>query len=136
MSSPVDPATSAGAGSPADPTTGAGTPDGSASPSPVTPSVRAALTRYRIIAYVVGVMLLVLLFVAMPLKYIGDDPSAMDVVGPLHGFLYVVYLLGSFDLARRVRWGLGRLILVALAGTIPFLSFYAERKVSHELARP
>ena len=96
--------------------------------------MRSALIRYRIIAYIVGVMLLVLLFVAMPLKYIGDDPSAMNVVGPLHGFLYVVYLLGAFDLARRVRWSLGRMVLVALAGTIPFLSFYAERKASHELA--
>ena len=58
----------------------------------------------------------------------------MNVVGPLHGFLYVVYLLGTFDLARRVRWSLPQLVLVALAGTIPFLSFYAERKVTHELA--
>jgi integral membrane protein len=90
--------------------------------------------RYRVIAYVVGVMLLVLVFVAMPLKYLGGDPSAVNVVGPLHGFLYVVYLLGAFDLARRVRWSLGRMVMVALAGTIPFLSFYAERKVSHELA--
>jgi integral membrane protein len=80
-------------------------------------------------------MLLVLVFVAMPLKYFGDNPAVMNVVGPLHGFLYVVYLLFSFDLARRVRWPLARLVLVALAGTIPFLSFYAERKVSHDLAR-
>ena len=114
MTSPVDPATSA---------------------STLSPAVKGALTRYRVIAYVVGVMLLVLVFVAMPLKYFGDNPSAMNVVGPLHGFLYVVYLLGAFDLARRVRWSLPRLVLVALAGTIPFLSFYAERKVSHELNR-
>ena len=75
----------------------------------LTPAVRGALTRYRVIAYVVGVMLLVLLFVAMPLKYFGDNPAAMNVVGPLHGFLYVVYLLGTFDLFRRVRWSLPRL---------------------------
>jgi integral membrane protein len=111
-------------------------PAASATTSPaLTPAVQGALTRYRVIAYIVGVMLLVLVFVAMPLKYFGDNPAAMNVVGPLHGFLYVVYLLGAFDLARRVRWSLPRLILVALAGTIPFLSFYAERKVSHELAR-
>jgi integral membrane protein len=118
--------------SPVDPTTNGSS--AAATPSTtVTPAVRAALKRYRVIAYVVGVMLLVLVFVAMPLKYLGDDPSAVDVVGPLHGFLYVIYLLGAFDLARRVRWSLGRMVMVALAGTIPFLSFYAERKVSHEL---
>jgi integral membrane protein len=99
----------------------------------ISPAVKSALTRYRVIAYIVGVMLLVLLFVAMPLKYLADNPAAMNVVGPIHGFLYVVYLLGAFDLARRVRWSLPRLVLVAIAGTIPFLSFYAERKVSHEL---
>ncbi|TCC43477.1 DUF3817 domain-containing protein [Kribbella sindirgiensis] len=114
MTSSADPATSAG-------------------PQPLTPAVRGALTRYRVIAYVVGVMLLLLLFVAMPLKYLGDNPAAMNVIGPLHGFLYVVYLLGTFDLFRRVRWSFPRLVLMAVAGTIPFLSFYAERKTSHEL---
>jgi integral membrane protein len=122
VTSPVDPASPTG-------TSSTGT---SASPA-ISPATRSALTRYRIIAYVVGVMLLVLLFVAMPLKYFGDNPSAMNVVGPLHGFLYMVYLLASFDLFRRVRWSLPRLVLVALAGTIPFLSFYAERKTTHEL---
>ena len=105
----------------------------SANSQPLTPAVRGALTRYRVIAYVVGVMLLLLLFVAMPLKYLGDNPRAVDVIGPLHGFLYVIYLLGTFDLFRRVRWSFPRLVLMALAGTIPFLSFYAERKTSHEL---
>ena len=85
------------------------------------------------IAYVVGVMLLLLVFVAMPLKYFADNPAAMDVIGPLHGFLYMVYLVGTFDLFRRVRWSFPRLVMMALAGTIPFLSFYAERKTTHEL---
>jgi integral membrane protein len=112
--------------SPADPATSA---------TPLTPAVRGALTRYRVIAYIVGVMLLLLLFVAMPLKYLADDPSAMDIIGPMHGFLYVVYLLATFDLFRRVRWSFTRLVLIALAGTIPFLSFYAERKTTHELTQ-
>jgi integral membrane protein len=115
--------------SPADPATSA-TPQ-----PPITPAVRGALTRYRVIAYVVGVMLLLLLFVAMPLKYLADDPGAMNIIGPMHGFLYVVYLLATFDLFRRVRWSFGRLVLIALAGTIPFLSFYAERKTTHELTQ-
>jgi integral membrane protein len=118
--------------SPVDPATSTGSQTASTGPA-VTPATLSALKRYRVIAYVVGVMLLVLLFVAMPLKYLGDNPSAMNVVGPTHGFLYVIYLLASFDLWRRVRWSLPRLVLVALAGTIPFLSFYAERKTTHEL---
>jgi integral membrane protein len=110
----------------ADPATSAGS-------QPLTPAIRGALMRYRVIAYVVGVMLLLLVFLAMPLKYFADSPGAMDVIGPTHGFLYMVYLLFTFDLFRRVRWSFPRLVMMALAGTIPFLSFYAERKTSHEL---
>jgi integral membrane protein len=108
-------------------------PATSASPQPLTPAVRGALIRYRVIAYVVGVMLLLLVFVAMPLKYFADNQGPMDVIGPLHGFLFMVYLVGTFDLYRRVRWSFPRLVMTALAGTIPFLSFYAERKTTHEL---
>jgi integral membrane protein len=93
--------------------------------------VQGALTRYRIIAWVVGVVLLVLVLVGMPLKYIGDQDSVVAIVGPIHGFLFMVYVVLTFDLARRVKWSFGRMLLVMLAGTIPFLSFWAERKVSH-----
>jgi integral membrane protein len=99
------------------------------------PGIRSALLRYRVIAYVVGVMLLLLVFLAMPVKYLADNPGPMNVIGPLHGFLYVVYLLATFDLGRRARFGLGKMVLVALAGTIPFLSFVAERRISHQLER-
>ncbi|ADB36063.1 hypothetical protein Kfla_7075 [Kribbella flavida DSM 17836] len=128
MTSPADPSTPATSAASATPSAG-----NRAAALPV--QTRGALLRYRIIAYIVGVMLLLLVFLAMPLKYFADNPSVMNVVGPLHGFLYVVYLLATFDLARRVRWPFTRLVLVALAGTIPFLSFYAERKVHHDLTR-
>lgn len=90
----------------------------------------AALTRYRVLAYVVGVLLLVLVFVAMPLKYFADQPAMVAIVGPLHGFCYMVYLVVAFDLAVRARWKFKRTLLVLLAGTIPVMSFVAERKVT------
>jgi integral membrane protein len=92
--------------------------------------VQGALIRYRIIAWVVGCGLLALVVVGMPLKYIGDNDSVVAIVGPLHGFLFIVYLLLTFDLARRARWAFPRMLLVMLSGTIPFLSFWTERKVS------
>ncbi|AEV82167.1 membrane protein [Actinoplanes sp. SE50] len=92
--------------------------------------MRGALTRYRIIAWIVGVFLVVLVLVGMPLKYFGDNDTVVAVIGPLHGFLYMIYLLFSFDLSRRARWPFGRMILVMLAGTIPFFSFWAERQVT------
>lgn len=92
--------------------------------------MQAALTRYRIIAYVVGIVLIVLVLIGMPMKYLGDNPVIVQTVGPAHGFLYMVLLVAVFDLGRRGRWPLGRMLLVMLAGTVPFLSFYAERVVT------
>ncbi len=93
----------------------------------------AALTRFRVMAYVVGVMLLVLVAVAMPLKYFADRPQVGDVVAPVHGFLYIVYVLVAVDLAFRCRWSLVRTGVVLLAGAVPFLSFVMERRVAREV---
>ena len=89
-----------------------------------------ALLRYRVMAYVVGVMLLVLVLVAMPLKYFAGMPGPVAVIGTAHGFLYCVYLLAAFDLALRARWSAKGTVLVLLAGTVPFLSFVSERIVT------
>ncbi|HSP38510.1 MAG TPA: DUF3817 domain-containing protein [Frankiaceae bacterium] len=93
----------------------------------------AALTRYRILAYVVGTGLLILVLVAMPLKYFADSPALVQIVGPLHGFLFFVYVLTAIDLAVRARWSPIRALLVLVAGTIPFVSFIAERKVTADM---
>ena len=92
--------------------------------------MNAALQRYRITAWVVGTGLLILVFVAMPVKYLGHNRSLVEIVGPLHGFLFIVYLLFALELAIRNRWPLLRTGLVMLAGTVPFLSFVAERQVT------
>ncbi len=94
------------------------------------PRVAGALTRYRVMAYVVGVMLVLLVAVAMPLKYLADTPGPVAVIGTAHGFLYAVYLLAAFDLALRARWTAKGTVLVLLAGTVPLLSFVAERIVT------
>ncbi|GAA1604006.1 DUF3817 domain-containing protein [Actinoplanes couchii] len=95
--------------------------------------MQGALTRYRIIAWIVGVVLIALVVVGMPLKYgPTDNPIVVETVGPFHGFLYMVYLVLTFDLSRRAKWDFGRMILVMLAGTIPFFSFWAERQVTRK----
>ncbi|MDG4828935.1 DUF3817 domain-containing protein [Solwaraspora sp. WMMD1047] len=93
----------------------------------------AALTRYRVIAYVVGVVLILLMVVGMPLKYLWHDPIVVETIGPGHGFLYMLYLLASFDLGRRANWPIRRMLLVMLAGTVPFVSFWAERVVVRQV---
>jgi integral membrane protein len=91
--------------------------------------VNAALTRFRVMAYVTGVMLIVLL-IGTAIRLIADDRTLVSIVGPAHGFLYMVYLVTAFDLAVRAKWRFVRTVLVLLAGTVPFVSFYAERKAT------
>jgi integral membrane protein len=97
--------------------------------------VHGALVRYRIIAWIVGTGLLVLVLVGMPLKYAAGNETVVAIVGPVHGFLFMIYLVLTFDLARRLHWAFPRMILVMAAGTIPFLSFWTERKVTRDWAR-
>jgi integral membrane protein len=97
--------------------------------------VHGALIRYRIIAWIVGVGLLALVLVGMPLKYAAGNDTVVALVGPAHGFLFMIYLALTFDLARRLRWPFLRMVLVMAAGTIPFLSFWTERKVTRDWAR-
>ncbi len=95
--------------------------------------MKGAILRYRIMAYVVGVGLVILVCIGVPLKYAANFDPVVAVVGPMHGFLYIVYLLTVLDLAARRRWHLVKIILVMAAGTIPFLSFVAEHLVVKEI---
>ncbi|MFJ8462339.1 DUF3817 domain-containing protein [Streptomyces swartbergensis] len=96
---------------------------------------KSVLTRYRVMAYVTGV-LLVLLTLGMIGKYVLDLNGAADftrVVSIAHGWLYVVYLIFAFDLGSKAKWPVGKQIWVLLAGTIPTAAFFVERRISHEL---
>ncbi|HEX8345484.1 MAG TPA: DUF3817 domain-containing protein, partial [Actinoplanes sp.] len=87
----------------------------------------------RVIAWIVGVVLITLVVIGMPLKYLGGNAVVVETVGPAHGFLYMAYLALTFDLGRRGHWPLSRMIVVMLAGTVPFLSFWAERAVTRRV---
>ncbi|MFE9453348.1 DUF3817 domain-containing protein [Streptomyces sp. NPDC006739] len=96
---------------------------------------KSVLTRYRVMAYTTGV-LLVLLCLSMIAKYGLDVSGAADftrVVAIAHGWLYVVYLVFAFDLGSKAKWPVGKQLWVLLAGTIPTAAFFVERRISHEL---
>jgi integral membrane protein len=86
-------------------------------------------------AYVVGTLLIVLVCVGVPLKYLAQNGSNWQHLGEwiasnlgvLHGFLYMIFLVAAADLARRARFPLGFTALILVLGTVPFLSFVAER---------
>ena len=104
-----------------------------------TKRIESALTRYRVMAWLAGIGLL-LLCTNMYLRYVLDKDTILDLVPRVHGFIYIGYLITVIDLATRMRWSWTRGLLVALAGTIPFLSFVAEHRITRQtraqLARP
>jgi integral membrane protein len=93
-------------------------------------AIAAALQRYRVMANVVGVLLIALVIIAVPLKYFADMPTPVTVLGTAHGWLYALFFLSAVDLGLRAKWSLRGAVLTILAGTIPFLSFVAERAVT------
>jgi integral membrane protein len=95
--------------------------------------VSSPLGRFRVSAYLVGVGLLILVLVAMPLKYLAHDDTVIGIHGPIHGLLYMAYVWFTIDLGTKAGWPLRRIVGVLLAGTVPFLSFVVERRVSRQV---
>ena len=90
------------------------------------PGVRGALLRYRIMAYVVGALLVVLVCVGVPMKYLAGNGVVVKWTGVPHGWLYMILLITAYDLSRRVGWSIKWVLAIMAAGTVPFLSFVAE----------
>lgn len=96
---------------------------------------KSVLTRYRIMAYITAI-LLVLLTLGVIAKYLlGLDGAAMfvSIVGVGHGWLYVLYLIFAFDLGQKAKMPLGKQLWMLLAGTIPTAAFFVERRVTREV---
>jgi integral membrane protein len=100
--------------------------------------VKNALLRYRVMANIVGVLLVVLILVGVPLKYLTDDGSSLQQTGEwittylgiAHGWLYMIFLVTAFLLSRKAKWDIGFTITTLLCGTIPLLSFWAEHRAT------
>lgn len=107
--------------------------------------MKAALTRYRVMATVVGVLLVVLCLIGLPLHWahlvnpawfpvgstgeqIGDAIS--QYLGVAHGWLYMIFLFAAFHLSRKANWDLGFTIVTLVCGTVPILSFWAEARAT------
>lgn len=97
-----------------------------------TTNLRAPLLRFRVAAFVTGFGLLGLVAV-MVLRYGFDNPEPSAVYSPIHGVIYMVYLVVAVDLALKARWSVKGTIGVLLAGCVPLLSFLAERAVTRRV---
>jgi integral membrane protein len=88
--------------------------------------MNSVLNRFRLIAFIEGVSYLVLLFVAMPLKYWAGFPLAVSIVGMIHGILFVLFFISLAEATLRLQWTFIRVVLVFLSSLIPFGTFFLE----------
>jgi integral membrane protein len=96
---------------------------------------KSVLTRYRVMAYVTAVLLVLLTIGVIGKRLLDLDgfDGFVSVVGIAHGWLYLLYLIFAFDLGSKAKMPLGRLAWVLLAGTVPTAAFFVERKVTREV---
>jgi integral membrane protein len=91
--------------------------------------LRTSLGRLRAVGFLEGVSFLVLLGIAMPLKYLAHEPAAVRIVGMAHGVLFVLYVLLVLQVSLEHSWS-GRKALLALAvSVVPFGTFWAEKRL-------
>jgi integral membrane protein len=95
---------------------------------------------YRVLAFLVGVLLAFCSLVAMPLKYLATDGSGLQHFGDqasimwvAHGWVFIIYVAVSFLLWRQTRWSLPFALLVLVSGLIPLVIFYVERVVTRRI---
>lgn len=83
---------------------------------------------FRSISFLEGLSLLLLLFIAMPLKYIWGNPEYVRVIGMAHGLLFVAYVILAIMHKFELNWKIKTLGIVLIASIIPFGTFYVDKK--------
>lgn len=119
-------------------------------------AVSRNLTAYRIMATIVGVLLVVLILIGVPLANFDGSPmwgvfdstpawvttgseinefgdAITTYLGVAHGWLYMIFLFSAFALSRRAGWDLPFTLVTLLCGTIPIVSFWAEHRATRRV---
>jgi integral membrane protein len=101
-----------------------------------------SLGRLRVVGFVEGISYLLLLFIAMPLKYLAGMPLAVRYVGWIHGMLFMAYVAVMLLAAVDREWGLWKTARAFVAAVVPFGTFYTDREwreeeeAAHAVASP
>jgi integral membrane protein len=98
--------------------------------------MRAAALRYRVMAYITGVLIIVVCFAGIPLQVAKHNGWIANYVGTVHGFLYIVYIIVAYLLAQRLKMKTGPTVVLLLAGTVPVMTFFVERWMQRKYIGP
>ncbi|HKO27914.1 MAG TPA: DUF3817 domain-containing protein [Solirubrobacteraceae bacterium] len=98
--------------------------------------MRKAALGYRVMAYITGVLIIVVCFVGIPLQVAANNTFIVSQIGTVHGYLYIVYIIVAYILAQKLKMRFWPTILLLLAGTIPILTFFVERWMNRTYIAP
>jgi len=100
------------------------------------PQMHAAVLRYRVMAYITGVLIIIVVFAGLPLQFLAHNTIISGPVATVHGFLYIVYIVVAYQLASRLRMRPKPMVILLLAGTIPIMTFVVERWMTRTYINP
>lgn len=96
--------------------------------------LKTKIGRLRIIGYLEGISLLVLIFIAVPMKYVFDNPALSKLVGPVHGAVFLLFLLNTMSVGIEQNWKFKTTTWkIVIACFIPFGTFYIDHTIFKNL---
>lgn len=88
-----------------------------------------AINRFRLVSFLEGVSYLILLFIAMPLKYYANSPSAVKMFGMGHGILFIIFIVFLLESMRKHNWNFSFSTQLFIASLLPFGTFFMDKKL-------
>jgi integral membrane protein len=98
--------------------------------------MHAAVLRYRVMAFITGCLIIIVVFAGIPLQIWGHNTVIVNQVGTVHGVLYMVYIVFAFMLASKLHMKPKPTVLLLLAGTVPVMTFIVERWMTRRYINP
>jgi integral membrane protein len=98
--------------------------------------MHAAVLRYRVMAYITGVLIIIVVFAGIPLQIWDHNTFIVNQIGTVHGVLYMVYIVFAFMLASKLHMKPKPTVLLLLAGTVPVMTFIVERWMRRRYINP
>ena len=83
---------------------------------------------FRLVAFLEGVSYILLLFIAVPIKYLLDDPTYVELLGMPHGILFILYVLFSIIAKIKYNWNFRKFLVISIASLVPFGTFHIDKK--------
>tara|TARA_Y100000766_G_C18827310_1_gene566193 strand:- start:345 stop:632 length:288 start_codon:yes stop_codon:yes gene_type:complete len=83
---------------------------------------------YRLIAFLEGVSYILLILIAVPIKYLLNETLFVKILGMPHGILFIIYILFSIIAKIKYNWNFRKFLVISIASLVPFGTFYIDKK--------